>query len=320
MILHPFRRTTLVMDHHIGDDFDSNRDDDDDDDSRKYGHMAQVTLYHGLLMIVAWMILLPLAVACSALLRKHDRPPYYLFFRPHYIGAIVATMVSILGFVLAVRNFTTLQEGWDESPIRFAHAVLGTVAMYGIIFNMIIYGGLMSLPPPPPPPIAGVGHYHTTPIGASTPRVDTFDPDHRRHNGPTRSLVVVDPYRKQRYGHWLHKVFGYMVLFCGWGACFTGMHITYLYDILFQRILSITALGTALSIVVFLYFDRYHNRNTRYHRQLDDDGGIHNFAISNTENGNNNHSNNGINHIRSTSVNPHPTDPTDTETTPLLMN
>jgi len=96
--------------------------------------------HHGILMILSWGLLLPLAAAFSFWLRRTPstriaaNPSSNLtFFRIHYMLAGTGAILAIAGWVIASRNFSTMK--WTDNM----HGILGTIVMVGAVINILLY-------------------------------------------------------------------------------------------------------------------------------------------------------------------------------------
>lgn len=99
-----------------------------------------VTLkHHGVLMILSWGLLVPLAASFSFWLRRtpstilNASSSTLAFFRIHYMTAGMGAILAIAGWVIACRNFERMK--WTDNM----HGILGTVVMIGAVFNILLY-------------------------------------------------------------------------------------------------------------------------------------------------------------------------------------
>ncbi|CAB9506704.1 expressed unknown protein [Seminavis robusta] len=98
-------------------------------------HHHDIHVAHGILMLMAWAVLIPCSVACSMLLRRDDS---LLFFRVHYILAGLGVLLAIIAWILVAHSSSTHQ----------AHPIMGTCVMSITIAIILLYPvmGKPSLP------------------------------------------------------------------------------------------------------------------------------------------------------------------------------
>jgi len=87
---------------------------------------------HGILMLLSWGLILPLAAICSFGLRRAQANEL-TFFRIHHMFAGTGIMLAITGWFVACRNFGAAS--WKDNP----HGLLGTIVMVGSICNIMVY-------------------------------------------------------------------------------------------------------------------------------------------------------------------------------------
>jgi hypothetical protein len=116
---------------HFFDCYDEDTYSGIDEMTRKltlYDSKKEAMKDHGILMLVGWGVLLPAAVACSVLLRHRDKHPRYPFFHLHVLFATLGTAFTIAGWVIGMRNLTTIEDGvegdgwWSGQNKGYAHA------------------------------------------------------------------------------------------------------------------------------------------------------------------------------------------------------
>ena len=111
-----------------------------DQDGKDFSVLHAVTRHHGILMLLAWAVLIPISIACSSLLRRRDdlASPSLVFFRVHYVIAGAGIVVAIAGWVIGFRQFDTLNVGpsWSKA---YVHGILGTLVMCAAVLNALAY-------------------------------------------------------------------------------------------------------------------------------------------------------------------------------------
>lgn len=86
-------------------------------------NLVRVYTIHGILMIVGWGLLLPSGILIAKF-GKHRKNAWW--FKMHIALQPIGLIVSVIGWAIALVNFTTLEGG---PGITFTHAVAGTITM-----------------------------------------------------------------------------------------------------------------------------------------------------------------------------------------------
>jgi len=86
-------------------------------------NLVRIYTIHGILMIVGWGLLLPSGIL-MAKFGKHRANAWW--FKMHMAFQPIGLLVSVIGWIIALVNFTTLDGG---PGVSFTHAVAGSVTM-----------------------------------------------------------------------------------------------------------------------------------------------------------------------------------------------
>ena len=95
--------------------------------------LLRVYLFHGVLMIVGWGLLMPTGILVAKF-GKHR--PNAWWFKMHRICQPIGLLIALVGWGAALANFTTLESG---PGLPFSHALIGSASM-GIAITQSISG------------------------------------------------------------------------------------------------------------------------------------------------------------------------------------
>lgn len=93
-----------------------------------------VMMAHGILMILAWALLIPCGVACGKFLRQPDS---LIFFRIHYLVAAVGVLLAIVAWILPLTTTSTTSA--SSSNAHYYHKLLGKAIMWIALVNVLLY-------------------------------------------------------------------------------------------------------------------------------------------------------------------------------------
>lgn len=96
-------------------------------------NLVRVYLVHGILMIIGWGLLLPSGILIAKF-GKHR--PNAWWFKMHQILQPIGLLIALVGWAIALANFTTLGSG---PGLPFSHALIGSASM-GISISQSISG------------------------------------------------------------------------------------------------------------------------------------------------------------------------------------
>jgi hypothetical protein len=186
-------------------------------------------IVHGILMFVAWSILVPLAVG-TALLRNFLPLPAGMWFQVHRILNSIAVLCTIVGFAIAVRNIQEEQGSSAKHFSTYQHHKIGLVVFIFAIIQAIT--GIFR--PHLPKPVESTPTEHDAEDG--TPK--TNESNEVPKKSPSRIAFEIQ-----------HKLMGTVAMIMGWFNVDSGIG---LYSLRFDGRDAVAVPWTITGVIVLL--------------------------------------------------------------------